>query len=296
MRTRGEHGYSLVELLVSTGIMLVVTGAIFALMDPAQGSAKAQPEVADMQQRMRVGQEMLFKELVMAGAGPYQGASSGSLVNFFAPILPRRIGQISPDPAQGAASYKTDVITLSYVPNSYSQTTISQSMPINSSELKVTKIPSCPKGDELCGFEVGMTVIIFDASGSFDTFVITNVQNSAGHLQHQGQTLSHEYDSGAQVMQIVSNTYYLDRVTNQLMRYNGGATDVPIVDNVVDLRFTYYGDLEPPRTPKPPAGVANCLYDTAGNYVGLPTLTPTEGSLALLPSTLLTDVPYCVSG
>ena len=35
----------------------------------------------------------------------------------------------------------------------------------------------------------------------------------------------------------MSNTYYLDSTTNQLMRYNGGATDTPIVDNVVDLQF-----------------------------------------------------------
>ena len=84
--------------------MLTVTGAIFGLMDPAQGTAQAQPEVADMQQRMRVGTESLFKELVMAGAGPYQGATTGSLINFFAPILPRRTGLTGPDPTRGAAS------------------------------------------------------------------------------------------------------------------------------------------------------------------------------------------------
>ena len=295
MRAGGQQGYSLIELLISTGIMLTVTGAIFALMNPAQGSAQTQPEVADMQQRMRIGQETLFKELVMAGAGPYQGASSGSLVNFFAPILPRRTGRVNPDPTQGAASYKTDAITLAYVPNSYSQTTISQNMPVNSAELKVTKIASCPKGDELCGFETGMTVIVFDASGSFDTFMITNVQDSAGHLQHQGQNLSHEYATGAQVMQIVSRTYYLNRLTNQLMRYDGGNEDVAIVDNVVDLRFSYSGDPEPPRVPKPPAGVANCLYDAAGNYAGLATLTANDGSLAQLPAAILTDGPYCGS-
>ena len=33
----------------------------------------------------------------MAGAGPYQGPVTGSLINFFAPILPRRVGDI-PDP------------------------------------------------------------------------------------------------------------------------------------------------------------------------------------------------------
>ena len=79
-----EAGYTLIELLVSTAIMVTVTGAIFSLMNPAEGSAQTQPEVADMQQRMRVGNDTLFKEVMMAGAGPYQGNITGSLIKCFA--------------------------------------------------------------------------------------------------------------------------------------------------------------------------------------------------------------------
>jgi hypothetical protein len=293
-----EAGYSVLELLVSTAIMMTVTGAIFGLMNPAQGSAQAQPEVADMQQRMRVGNETLSKELMMAGAGPYQGPVTGTLVNFFAPILPRRIGRVNPD---AGTVFKDDTITLSYIPNSYSQTTISQSMPNVSAELKVTPQPNCPaSGDALCGFSDGMDVIIFDQSGNFDLFTITKVQDNAAHLQHRSQEdLSKAYDIGASVTQIVSNTFYLDRATNKLMRYNGGddaTSDVALVDNVVDLKFEYFGDIVPPKLPKPPAGEANCLYDVAGNYVNLPTLTPDEGSLAALPGAMLKDGPMCGGG
>jgi hypothetical protein len=289
-----ESGYSLVELIVSTAIMITVTGAIFALMNPAQGSAQTQPEVADMQQRMRVGNETLFKELVMAGAGPYQGSVTGSLVRYFAPVLPRRLGRINPD---AATVFRDDTITLSYIPNSYSQTTISQSMPNVSAELKVTEQSNCPTdAGDLCGFTVGMDVIIFDTSGNFDLFTITEVQDEAAHLQHRGQVMSKPYDAGASITQIVSNTFYLNRTTNQLMRYNGGNDDVPLVDNVVDLRFDYFGDINPPLFPKPLLGEANCLYDAAGNYAGLPTLAPDDGSLAVLTAAMLTDGPMCGGG
>jgi hypothetical protein len=293
-----EAGYSILELLVSTAIMMTVTGAIFSLMNPAQGSAQAQPEVADMQQRMRVGTETLVKELMMAGAGPYQGPVTGTLVNFFAPVFPRRIGRLDPD---ASTVFKDDTITLSYIPNSYSQTTISQAMPNVSAELKVTPQPNCPaSGDALCGFTDGMDVIIFDQSGNFDLFTITKVQDDAAHLQHRSQEdLSKPYDVGASVTQIVSNTFYLNRVTNQLMRYNGGAdatSDIALVDNVVDLKFEYYGDPLPPKLPKPPAGEANCLYDAAGNYLNLPTLAPDDGSLAALPGAMLKDGPMCGGG
>ena len=42
-----------------------------------------------------------------------------------------------------------------------------------------------------------MKVIIFDTTGNFDTFTITQVQDSAGHLQHRGQELNHPYEAGA---------------------------------------------------------------------------------------------------
>lgn len=289
----GESGFTITELLVSSAIMLVVTGAIFSLMNPAQGSGQAQPEVADVQQRMRVGSETLFKELVMAGAGTYQGPVRGSLNNYFAPILPRRTGFTNPDAYN---TFRTDAITLTYVPNTYSQTTISQGMPISSAELKVTPQPNCPQGQDLCGFSEGMSVLIFDSNGNFDAFTITQVQDQAGHLQHRGQTLSAAYDTGASITQAVSNTYWLDRTTHQLKQYDGYTTDVPLVDNVVDLRFDYFGDINPPTAPKPGAGVANCLYDAAGNPASLPVLTADEGSLAHLTEDQLTDGPWCGGG
>ena len=292
-----EAGYTLIELLVSTAIMVTITGAIFSLMNPAQGTAQTQPEVSDMQQRMRVGNDTLFKEVMMAGAGPYQGAVTGSLVKYFAPIIPRRVGDISPDPVVGGGSFTTDRLTLAYIPNSYSQTTISQAMPPKSAELKVTAQANCPAdANNLCGFTDGMEVIIFDDSGNFDTFTITNVQDDAIHVQHRGTDLNYKYAAGATITQLVSYTYYLDRTTNQLKRYDGHTKEEALVDNVVDLRFDYFGDPNPPTQPKPKLGVANCLYDAAGNYAGLPVLAASEGSLAELTKDILTDGPTCGSG
>ena len=303
-RLQTESGYSLVELLVASTIMLVVTGAIFGMMNPSQGTAQAQPEVADLQQRSRVGSETLFRELIMAGAGVYQGPVTGSLINFFAPVIPRRLGNVNPDNPNSAHS---DAITLAYIPNTYSQTTISSPMPNVSAELKVKKEPNCPKGDELCGFEEGMDVIVFDTSGNFDVFTITEVQNAAAHLQHRGQDLSIPYEVGASVTQIVSNTYYWCSPINgracpedpsawQLRLYDGYTSDVPLVDNVVDLRFEYFVDPNPPLNPKPQSGVANCLYDGLGNYIGPGVLATNDGSLAELPLAVLSDGPWCGGG
>ncbi len=73
-------------------------------------------------------------------------------------------------------------------------------MPTQSAELKVNdSARTARKQDPLCGFTEGMDVIIFDTTGNFDTFAITNVQDSAAHLQHRGQDLNYSYQAGASV-------------------------------------------------------------------------------------------------
>ncbi len=73
--------------------MVGILGVIFSLVDPARGTYRTQPEVSDMQQRLRIGATFLSDDLSMAGAGVAGRCSSiGSLMNYFAPVQPYRIG------------------------------------------------------------------------------------------------------------------------------------------------------------------------------------------------------------
>ena len=58
-RKRGDRGFTVLELMIAMSIMLGMTGVIFSLISPSQGSFRVQPEVVDMQQRMRVAADML---------------------------------------------------------------------------------------------------------------------------------------------------------------------------------------------------------------------------------------------
>jgi hypothetical protein len=218
-------------------------------------------------------------------------------MGFFAPIIPRRTGRVNPDSTTAAFD---DRLTITYVPNTYSQTTIRDPMPDTSSELKVEDQANCPPdADQLCGFDVGDEVIIFDSSGFFDTFTLTEVQSSAGHVQLRGQGgLSHPYPTGAVITQVKSHSYYFDSTNRQLRDYDGDSSDYPVVDNVVGLKFEYFGDPNPPTSPKPPLGLGNCLYDDAGNYTAssMTTLTTGGGSLAPLPISMFRDGPWCGGG
>jgi len=112
-------GFTIIEMLVATMVMVAVTGAVFTLLNPAQGINQAQPEVSDLQQRMRVGVDTLTKDLIMAGAGSYMGSSAGALYNYFAPIMPYRSGDLNPDAPN--TFYRSDTLSLLYVPPSAAQ-------------------------------------------------------------------------------------------------------------------------------------------------------------------------------
>jgi hypothetical protein len=289
---RYERGFSIIEMLIATAIMMAVTGATFGLMNPAQGMFVAQPEVSDMQQRLRVAVDTLKKDLLMAGGGTYSGNNKlGSLGQYVATILPDREGNVSPDPPgtfKCTTTYcgslgASDAITLMYVPPTSAQTTIRDAMPAQSAELKVDAQAGCPSGDALCGFKEGMQVMIFDDSGTSDIFSITRVQDAALHLQHRGQDLSKSYGQDTYITQIAAATYWLKTdtlaETYQLMRYDGYQTDVPIAENIVGLAFEYFADPSPPFLiksvtdpigpwtnygPKPPAVGVNVASDSWG--------------------------------
>src|SRR4026209_2493991 len=112
---RQEGGFTLVELLVSTAIMMTATAGVFTVMNPSGAIFQTQPEMADVQQRLRVGVDTLKHDLVMAGAGPYTGSLAGSLNGFFASVQPSRIGFMAEydDPPE---TFRSDTITLFYVP------------------------------------------------------------------------------------------------------------------------------------------------------------------------------------
>jgi prepilin-type N-terminal cleavage/methylation domain-containing protein len=322
-------GFTLVEMLIAMTVMLLILGGVFQAFNPAQGSFMTQPEVADMQQRLRVATDRLYNGIIVAGAGVYSGSAVGNLGQFFAPVLPYRAGALNSDPSRGVF-FRTDAITIFHVPTTASQCTIREKMPQPSSEVKVNAEPGCPASDPLCGFEESMRVVIFDDTGSYDIFTITEVQASSLHLQHRPpinpSDFSKAYDVGARIAQVNTDTFYWlqnpGSNTYQLAHYDGGLTDTPLIDDVVGLRFDYLGDATPPFLrvpvtdpvgpwtsygPKPPAlGVdtasdswgagENCTFrvdPASGLQVSrLATLGP-PGSLAPLTAAELSDGPWC---
>lgn len=103
------RGFTIVELLIATALMLLVTAALAGLVDPARSVFRLQPEISDVHQRLRVAVDALTRDLQMAGAGIAPGASP--------PVAPYRVGRLGSD-ADAGVFYRPGVLSVTYVPSS----------------------------------------------------------------------------------------------------------------------------------------------------------------------------------
>ena len=323
---RSCAGFTIIEALIATLIMAATTAAVFALLDPARGVFQTQPEAVDMQQRLRVGVDALTHDLLMAGAGAYSGAQSGSLIGYFAPILPFRQGR-SAAYDDGAGVFTTNAVTILYVPSTASQTTIHGAMTAASSTIAINNESGCPlngaTADPVCGFKANTTkAVVYDTTGAFDTFAIASVNAAAGQLtlQHTQQgTLSKTYPDQAKIVEAARHVYFLDAATKQLVHYDGLSPAAVVLDNVIALNFEYYGEAAPPAFrrpgedqtvtygPAPPepgvtqspwAAGENCTWQMIGGQqvtrlASLGGMTTGPASLVTLTAAELTDGPWC---
>jgi hypothetical protein len=84
---RPNAGFSLVELLVASMIAVVVMGALFSIVTPAQ-RVKLQPEVADLHTADAGGRGRDEAGAHRGGGRLDWGPAAGPLLDFIAPVLP----------------------------------------------------------------------------------------------------------------------------------------------------------------------------------------------------------------
>src|SRR5262249_46969620 len=161
-----------------------------------------------------VAADTLARDLRNAGGGLHQGANAGPLTDFIAPVLPLRQGRRNPDPA---GSFTTSTITLLTLDAGAAQTTIAQPLVATSATILVNADPGCPPAGANCSFKAGDTAVVFDDTGSYDTFSVTSVDAAGLHLQHNMRDSAKTYTANrARIAAATSRTYYLksDAATN----------------------------------------------------------------------------------
>src|SRR5262249_8907920 len=200
-----------------------------------QRIARAQPEAADEQQRIRVAVEMLRRDLLTSGSGPAHGIETGPLTRYFPSIVPARTGARNADPE---LTFFTDRISIFAVPEGAIGARLSSSMAGSTSDVLIdTTAPGCASVG-LCGFTVGTRSVIFDRGGvgaGVDWFSVAGIAAGLAHGAPDPPFTRAYPAATTRVVPIAQRVYYLDRVNGRLMLYDGYQSDVPLVENIVDL-------------------------------------------------------------
>jgi hypothetical protein len=242
-----DAGFSIVELTVALALTLLVAAAVGAMADASRTAFAAQPERADMQQRLRVGVDTLAHDLMSAGGGSPVGGERGPLADVLPPVMPFRRGASGSDPP---GTFAMDTITVIGVPATAAQTTLAAELSPGAATLRVMPTAGCTDGVSLCGFAPGMTVLVFDPAGAFDLFAVTDVFDGAQQIGVAPDDSSSAYAIGAAVVEASVHTYYLkaDPIahTSQLMLADGAGSAAPVLDHVVGLAFEYGGEAGAP--------------------------------------------------
>jgi hypothetical protein len=291
-RRRSDSGVSTVELLAAMLLTLVVIGAVVGVVGPHAMGARLQPDAVDAQQRLRTAVDVLSRALYEAGAGVDAGTLAGPLVRFLPPVIPRRIGRTFQDPP---AISRQDALTIIHASGSASQSALA--VPFAGATATLLALPGCPLTRPACALDPDDGLVIFDDESHFDLFTVVTTAGMSADVRHRGRQGAYPFPAGSHAAEAELRVYYFDAAQQQIRASDGDLTDQPLVDGIAQMSVEYVGSPLPPRFPKPPPGIANCLYDAFGApNPALVVLPASAGGLAPLPLSLMSDGPWCGAG
>lgn len=286
-----QKGFSLIELLVAAGMGVAIAAMLFDFAATSQRIARQEPDIADLNQRVRAAAAALERDLRSAGGTSPHGPI-GTLSSFLPPIQPARTGLIAADGELTAFRDRISILTL---PDRTWVAPLAADVAHPAADLSIDPdAAGCPAGG-VCGFTTGARAAIVDTErlgAGFDLFSVTQALAGLGHSA-PNPPLSKLYRAATSVvLPIEQNVYYLDRDERRLMRYDGFKSALPLVDHVVDLRFAYFADAHPASVSAPLDDAGNCAYGPGDPP--RPLLMPlAAGTISEIPLERFTDGPFC---
>jgi type II secretory pathway pseudopilin PulG len=197
-----DRGFTLVELIVASLIMIVAMGALMSFLRRDQTAREISGHVIESRQNARTALDFIVSEIRMAGSGVaipvVTSTSSGDSLILY---------PVTPDSIDG----RYEMFTLLEKPGD-TETTLSSAMVDASSIIAVV---------DTTGFAEGDLIVVTNGS-SADLFEITAVDGGTRRLAHDAsasynQAAGHRpwppggYAQGSRVVKMDVITYYLDR-------------------------------------------------------------------------------------
>jgi hypothetical protein len=229
-----QEGYTIIELLIASAVMLTVVAVVTTLLHDGLIGVPVLEEAGDLHQRTRVAAEAIATEIRSGGAG----AEFGRLTDAFASVLPRTL-------ADGPTVATPDVLTSLYVPPHGATSRLLTAFDPGAPTAFIEAVSGCPALVTACGFNTNSRAVVFDGAGGSDVVSVDAIGPGMLMVSDIWGGRSRSYAPGSHIAEVATVTFSLDAATRQLRRLVGAAT-FTLADNVTELRFQYYdGALAP---------------------------------------------------
>jgi hypothetical protein len=305
-----EGGFTLVEVLVATVVLLLTAGIIAMLAEPMRHAFDRSFGTGEITMSGRAGFAVLVAEARDAGSGVVVGAHQQTLGDLMPVVLPSR----SLDDRRVAAPFSAITI----VRATGGQGMLRDAVPEGDVLVRVDPGASCPALDDVCGFEPGDAAVIYDSARA--EHVLIQGVNAGSPAVVLSAPLRRAFGRGAVIAEIERTTYGLRALVDgstRLARLTAGGAEQPIVDHVVDFELSLWGTTVPPLPgaaaadppsygPSPPpsetddgrdtwAAGENCTFAIDGSGVRTARLSVLgdAGSLTEITAGALNDGPWC---
>lgn len=235
IRRSREHGFGLIEILITLVVMAAVLGMVFSALHRSQHQTNRLTNVAEERQMARAAVQLIERETRMAGSGwgrtVVEGSNNGVPWALYAVTM-----------GYGGPAHSDSVTILGAWQAS---TTINAAMPTSSSIIDVASVD---------GFAPGDLVIITDPDNkSAHLFECTAINTSTNHIQHNPSSPYNEpgghngwpssgYPTGSFVYKVTMSTYWYDSTAYRkpvLMRREAGKAAQIVAYNVDGFHVWY---------------------------------------------------------
>jgi hypothetical protein len=314
------RGFTVVELLIASIVVLTVGGAALALVAPLGALTEAGSGSVDLSQRLRTGTDAITADVARAGSGLMIGGEQGGL----GAMMPVVVPDVLPRPGSPREiGWQAATLGLLHVPLTAAQARLASPAPGPLDPLPLQPTPFCGGTLASCGFSAGLPVAIVGPGGRWELVTVSAVEEPTRSLRHDASPLTHRYEAGALVVHVAPRSYALrgDAASGAwvLTREQDGGVAQPVLDHVVGFTVEFFGDAEPPRAwttgadgqvstsygpappplDSPPGGTwpagENCVFTRAADgsvSSRLAALPPGRGRVLLSPD-ILGDGPWC---
>jgi prepilin-type N-terminal cleavage/methylation domain-containing protein len=321
MTGRASQGFTLLELLVATSVVVVAFGLLVSLTVPMAFVFHAVPDAIDTQQRLRSFVQLIAADLAGAGAGPVGGWGATAPLSWPAVLPCRWTGGALSQMAAGCAD--ASAITLLTIDAAAPQAITTRAAATTVAPLEVGAVSGCPLTASACRFQAGTRVLVVDGTGAWDFVTVTAVSADGAFLEHGQDRLSRLYGPGALVSEAryTSWTWRPDASSGvmQMRRGSSPSAESPFADHVAGFAVSWFGAPEGPAISEPVGGARTASYGPLPPLAGeddpadtwpagencttarmgtapvsrLSALPVVEAGLASLTLSSLTDGPWC---